>query len=174
MNVIRDDFPKKTKDFFIKLSNYLDTELIFYGSVIRSDYIPGKSDIDVAIFTDNEYSIMAKLQHFLHAKRSDFGKVLWRLDGKVLYGYKIKCEKFIDINCEIAIYNNEYKDIIMDDLQKPLKNHPMLVFVLLNILKVIYYKIPILSQKSYLKCKSFILNDMMGKKDSVFYLLKQT
>ena len=54
MNAIRDDFPKEVKDFFKRLENYLDDELYFYGSVNRSDYIHGKSDIDVAIFTDNE------------------------------------------------------------------------------------------------------------------------
>ena len=69
MNKIRDDFPEDLKNFFIDLQNYLDTELYFYGSVNRSDYVHGKSDIDVAIFTDNEYSTISKLQHFLHVKR---------------------------------------------------------------------------------------------------------
>ena len=70
MNKIRDDFPENIKDFFVNLQNYLDTDLYFYGSVNRSDYVHGKSDIDVAIFTDNEYSTITKLQHFLHVKRS--------------------------------------------------------------------------------------------------------
>ena len=90
MNKIRNDFPPDVKKFFNDLQNYLDTDLYFYGSVNRSDYIHNKSDIDIAIFTDNEYSTMAKLQHYLHVKRSDFDKVVWKLDGKLLYGYKIK------------------------------------------------------------------------------------
>ena len=65
MNAIRDDFPKDIKIFFKQLQNYLDTDIYFYGSVNRTDYVPGKSDIDVAIFTDNEYSVITKLQHFL-------------------------------------------------------------------------------------------------------------
>ena len=90
MNTIRNDLPQKTKDFFKKMENYLDTELFFYGSVTRSDYIPGKSDIDIAVFTDNENSIISKLQHFVHVKRSDFDKVIWKLDGNMIYGYKLK------------------------------------------------------------------------------------
>ena len=115
---MRSDFPQKTKDFFKRMENYLDTELIYYGSVNRPDYVHDKSDIDVAIFTDNEYSIMAKLQHFLHVKQNAFDKVVWKLNGKVLYGYKIKCEKYIDIRCEIAIYNNEYKDILLPEIKQ--------------------------------------------------------
>jgi predicted nucleotidyltransferase len=90
MNEINNELPTDIKNFFNRLKNYLDTDLYFYGSVTRSDYVPGKSDIDVAIFTDNEYSTMSKLQHFLHVKRSDFDKVVWKLNSKMIYGYKIK------------------------------------------------------------------------------------
>ena len=84
MNTIRDDFPNNVKKFFTKLQNYLDTELYFYGSVNRPDYVHGKSDIDVAIFTDNEKSIMVKIQHFLHLKSNSFDKVVWKLYGKLI------------------------------------------------------------------------------------------
>ena len=112
MNDIRQDLPENIKKFFKRMRYYLDTDLYFYGSVTRSDYVPEQSDIDVAIFTDNEYSVMSKLQHFLHVKRSDFDKVLWKLNGTMIYGYKIKVE---GINTEIAIYNNEFKDIIINE-----------------------------------------------------------
>ena len=79
MNQMRNDFNPDLKKFFIDLKNYLDTELYFYGSVNRSDYVPEKSDIDVAIFTDNEYSIMTKLQHYLHINRDAFDKIIWKL-----------------------------------------------------------------------------------------------
>ena len=90
MNTIRDDLPKDFKNFFKRLENYLDTDLYFYGSINRDDYVHDKSDIDIAIFTDNEYSTMAKLQHFLKVKRNAFDKVVWKLEGKMIYGYKIK------------------------------------------------------------------------------------
>ena len=65
MNKIRDDFPEDLKKFFINLQNYLDTELYFYGSVIRNDYVKNKSDVDLCIFTDNEQSILNKLKFYL-------------------------------------------------------------------------------------------------------------
>ena len=69
METTKNDLPPNTKKFFYNLSEYLDTKLLYYGSVQRSDYVPGKSDIDVVIFTDNEFSLMNKLQHYLHLNK---------------------------------------------------------------------------------------------------------
>ena len=173
MNTLRDDLPKNIKDFFNNISKYIDNELIFYGSVTRSDYVPGKSDIDVAIFTDNEQSEISKLQQVLHVKRDAFEKIIWKLNGKMIYGYKIKCEKYTEINCEIAIYNNDFKEVLLDEFNKPLKNQSIFIFALLYILKTFYYHIPLLPQKTYINLKRIILNDLMGKKESVFFVLSK-
>ena len=174
MNKIRDDFPSELKHFFIELKNYMDTELYFYGSVNRPDYVHGQSDIDVAIFTDNEYSTITKLQHFLHVKRNSFDKVVWRLEGHIIYGYKIKCDKFINSKCEIAIYNNDFKDILLKDMTR-YNVVPFHIAVLLFILKTLHYTFPILSSKTYSAYKRLVFNKIMiDKKDSEFVLLKQT
>ena len=54
------------KDFFTNLRNYIDKPLYFYGSIQRNDYFPGKSDIDIAIFTDNETSTIFLLGNYLN------------------------------------------------------------------------------------------------------------
>ena len=133
MNQIRNDFNPNLKKFFIDLKNYLDTELYFYGSVNRSDYVQEKSDIDVAIFTDNEYSTMTKLQHYLHVPRNAFDKIIWKLEGNMIYGYKIKCNKYTDSKCEIAIYNNDFKNTLLNEYRN--YNHfPLYISILLFIL----------------------------------------
>lgn len=161
---------KNIKDFFYRMENYIETDIIFYGSATRDDYVPGKSDIDAAIFTDNEYSIMSKLQHFLHVKKSAFDKIVWKLNGKMIYGYKIKID---NINAEIAIYNTEFKKILLEEYSRPFKNKTILTTIAIYILKLFYYQYPIISTKFYQNCKRFILNDMMGQKNSLFFLLKQ-
>jgi predicted nucleotidyltransferase len=173
MNTIRDDFPEDVKIFFKRLENYLDTDLYFYGSVNRSDYIHGKSDIDIAIFTDNEYSVMNKLQHFLHVKRNAFDKVVWKLYGEMLYGYKIKCDKYIDLKCEIAIYNNDFKNTLLNEYRN--YNHiPLYISILLFILKTLHYTFPLLSEKNYSAYKRYLFNKvMLNKQNTVFFLLKQ-
>jgi hypothetical protein len=173
-NKFTSNLTKKEKSYFHKMSDYLDTKLYYYGSVTRDDYVPNKSDIDIAIFTDNEHSIMSKLQHFLHAKRKAFDKIAWKLNGQMIYGYKIKCMDYTGINCEIAIYNNEFKTVLIEDYNKPLKNQTFLIYVLLNVLKLLYYQIPLLPKSTFIELKRYILNDMMCKRGSVFYLLKQT
>lgn len=178
MNKIRNDFPQDVKKFFINLQNYLDTDLYFYGSVNRPDYVYGKSDIDIAIFTDNEYSTMTQLQHFLHVKRNAFDKVVWKLEGKMIYGYKIKCSKHTDINetqnCEIAIYNNDFKQLLLNEMNK-YNTIPFHIGILLFILKTLYYTFPILSKNTYADYKRFLFNTLMiNKKDTVFFVIKQT
>ena len=147
MNKIPNNLPQYIKVFLNKIRDYLDTELYFYGSVNRNDYIHGKSDIDIAIFTDNEYSTIHKLQHVLHIKRSDIDTVIWRLNNTIIYGFKIKCEKHININCEIAIYNNKFKHILLDEYSKT-NNVPFLISILLNILKTCYYTFHLLSKQT--------------------------
>ena len=173
MNKIRSDFPSDLKKFFYDLKNYLDEDLYFYGSVNRSDYVHGKSDIDVAIFTDNEYSIMSKLQHFLHVKRDAFDKIVWKLNGKMIYGYKIKCNKYTNSKCEIAIYNNDFKKTLLDEM-KTYDIIPFYISILLFIIKTLYYTFPILNNKTYSDYKRYIFNDLyLRKKNTVFFLLKQ-
>ena len=173
MNKIRSDFPKELKIFFINLQNYLDTDLYFYGSVNRSDYVHGKSDIDVIIFTDNEYSTMSKLQHFLQVKKNAFDKIVWKLEGKMVYGYKIKCDKHTNSKCEIAIYNNDFKDIIVSEISQ-YNSIPFHIGILLFMLKTIYYIFPIISLKTYSAYKRIVFNKIMvDKKDSIFFLMKQ-
>jgi len=173
MNKIRDDFPQDIKKFFIDLHNYVEEDLYFYGSVNRRDYVHGKSDIDVAIFTDNEYSMMSKLQHFLHVKREAFDKIVWKLDGKMIYGYKIKCDKYTNSKCEIAIYNNDFKNILLPEMEK-YNTIPFYIAILLFIIKTLYYTFPILNYKTYSTYKRYIFNDLyLRKKNTVFFLLKQ-
>lgn len=176
MNKIRDDFPQELKKFFINLQNYLDTDLYFYGSVNRPDYVHGKSDIDIAVFTDNEYSTMSQLKHFLHVKQNAFDKVVWKMEGKMVYGYKIKCGKHTDIgktnNCEIAIYNNDFKEVLSNYWYKPI---PFYITILLSFLKILYYTFPILSKETFLEYKRIIFDIFVHhKKNSLFYLIKQT
>jgi hypothetical protein len=169
---IREDLPKNIKDFFYNLKNYLDSDLYFYGSINRSDYIHGKSDIDLAIFTDNEYSIINKLQHFLHAEKSDFKKVIWKLEGQMIYGYKIKCDPNLlnGAECEIAIYNNDFKDILLFEFQRN-DNIPIFLFIILYILKFFHYTFPIIPKNIYVKIKRIMFNKIMNKKDSEFLLI---
>jgi tRNA nucleotidyltransferase (CCA-adding enzyme) len=66
METTNNKLSSQEKDFFQNLKNYIDLPLYFYGSVQRYDYLPQYSDIDVDIFTNDEKSIIIKLQNFLN------------------------------------------------------------------------------------------------------------
>ncbi len=171
-------FSPPLQKFFLDMQNYINLDLHFYGSVTRDDYVKGQSDIDVAIFSDNEKSTIAKLQHFLHVKQSAFEKLVWKLEGKMIYGYKIKCEQYIQYpseakKCEIAIYNVEFQDILMNEI-KTQNIVPFHIAFLLFIIKTLYYKLQLISAPIYVKMKRFIFNTLLKHQtNSVFYLLKQ-
>lgn len=172
METTKNDLPKDTKLFFKKLSDYLDTKLLFFGSIQRSDYVPGHSDIDIDIFTDNEQTIIAKLQHFLHVKKMDFKKTEWKMDNINGYGYKLKYKnKNKNIVAEFSIYNEKFKEIM---LKKHISKFdlPILVSILLCILKFFYYKIPIISKSVYIYLKNQLLNEAIGTADDRFIVLE--
>lgn len=168
METTRNKIPEKLKHFLDRLKDYLDTPLYYYGSIQRKDYVAGQSDIDVAIFTDNENSLISKMCHFLHVKRKDFKKIIIRNSGTIVYGYKIKYktetvnDKGTPIVCEFAIYNTIFKIPLMEFYHK-INNVPLIILILLYILKQIYYVFPIISKKKYNDFKNDIFSNLYLK-----------
>lgn len=171
MNTIRPDFPKQLQIFFRRLKEQTEEELYFYGSASRSDYIHGQSDIDVAIFTDNEFSTISKISNLLKVSKTAFDKVVWKLEGNMLYGYKLKCDKYINSKCEISVFNREFQNILIPEITTT--NMPIYISVMLYILKLFHYTIPIIPNDMYDSIKRYIFNVLLkGKKNSVYHLIK--
>jgi len=162
---------KNTRQFFHRLSKYLDEKIYFYGSVQRMDYIPGKSDIDVCIFTDNEYSTMAKLQHFLHVKKNEFVPVVKKYSNGIVYGYKIKyTHPTQPLEVEFSVYNTKFKQLILRDHITKTKI-PFYIGWILYFIKWLYYEIPILTAKRYAKIKDYLLSYAYSEKETNIFLL---
>jgi predicted nucleotidyltransferase len=173
METTKNKLPENVKKFFYELSDYLDTKFYYFGSVQRSDYIPGKSDIDIDVFPENEYSLMNKLQHYLHVAKSDFRKVAWIINDIPIYGYKLKyVNERENINAEFSIYNDQFKDIIVNEHNR--KNEvPIYVTIMLYIIKFLYYQIPLLDKKTFAYLKRVILNGTVGEEiDAKFLVLE--
>jgi len=170
MENTKNEFPIYAKDFFNKLSNYLDTKIYFYGSIQRYDYFPNFSDIDVDIFTDNEKSTISKLAHFLGLNKNEFKKIVYRLhkSNKVIYGYKIKYDDVENnFSTEISVYNEKDKEVILLEHGSKI-NIPFYITFLLYFLKFFYYNLGILPQNIYYFIKNFIINYLIEGKDCEF------
>jgi hypothetical protein len=160
-------------NFFNRLSRYLDKKLLFFGSVQRSDYFPGKSDIDVDVFTDNVSSTISKMQHFLKVPKEDFKKFVWRLNvnNKLAHGYKIMYkEPENDFMAEFSIYDEKYKEGVLEEHNKK-SVLPIYASILLYILKFLYYQLHFISDKLYTFTKKKILSLMIGLPDDQFVVL---
>ena len=160
METTKNPLPQNVKKFFYNLSEYLDTKLLYYGSIQRPDYVPGKSDIDVDIFTDNEYSLMNKLQHYLHLDKKSFKKFVYIIGDNTTTGYKVKYKNDDEnLQVEFAIYNEKYRDIIIKDHTRKFVL-PFYVTCLLCVIKFFYYTFPLLSKSFYIDAKKWILNSL--------------
>ncbi len=171
METTKNELPKEVSKFFKHLSDFLDTKLYYYGSVQRTDYLPGKSDIDVDIFTENEFSTMSKLEHFLNIKKSQFQKVVWLIKNKVVYGYKLKFkDKSLNLAAEFSIYNEKFKKSVLDEhlLKFELPFH---ISILLNILKTLFYNFNMISPSNYASIKRMLLSNGLGLPEDQFLVL---
>ena len=173
MEYTRNELSPKIKNFFNKMSNYIEEKIYFYGSVQRQDYFAEQSDIDICIFTDNVHTVNNKLQHFLHLKKSKFKKIMWvaKHSNSIVYGYKTKYDSIDPLfRLEITIYNEKYKSVILKahSLKYDLPYYAVIILILL---KFIYYTLPLISKDQFLYYKNKIMNKSLGYDDSKMVII---
>jgi len=158
MDVVKNKLTQNESLFFENLSLYIDKEVYFYGSIQRPDYIKGKSDIDVDIFTDNESSTIQKLCTFLDVKRSVFNKIVYKINNTMINGFKTKYkDESKKINVEISVYNDKYKNIVLYD-HNNYSSLPFYVIIAIMILKFFHYTLGIMPDTIYRKLKQLLIN----------------
>lgn len=149
--------------FFDKLKTYIEKPIYFFGSVQRYDYFEGKSDIDVDIFTEYPESTLLQLQEFLHVDSTQFKKVIWKSNNRLIKGHKIMYkEPENKLIVEFSIYDEKYKKEVLDE-HKYKTILPYYIIGLLLILKFFYYILNIVPHKTYTHTKRFILNVLTVK-----------
>ena len=144
--------------FFNNLSNYINIKLLYYGSIQRPDYIPGYSDIDVLIFTENEHTTITQMQHFLKERKSKFKKFVNKINGKLVYGYKIMYKDIEhNFNAEFAIYNEKFRtEVTAEHCLKSKLNITSTILIIL--LKILHYYLNIIGFENYRYFKHYLLS----------------
>ena len=174
METTKNKLPENVNIFFNNLSEILDKKLLFFGSIQRNDYFPGNSDIDVDIFTDNVYSTISKMQHYLHMDKKKFKKFVWRLNNKnktLADGYKVMYKSpDSSFSAEFSIYNEKFKQEILDEhLEKTIL--PFYASWMLIVLKFFYYKLNLIDKNTFSYFKKKIMSFMIGLPDDQFVVL---
>jgi predicted nucleotidyltransferase len=171
-NLLR-SLPENQENFFMMLQNYIQYPLYFYGSFLRTDYFPGKSDIDIDIFSENATSTIVLLSHFLNIKKEKFKKVVWRLNhnNKVVYGHKIMYKnEELNLLCEISVYNEKFKrDVLYEHNLKI--NLPFYARWILILLKFFYYELGLLNKETFVYLKKKIMSLGIGLPNDDFVSL---
>lgn len=159
--------------FLSKVRSVLPEKLYFYGSILRDDFLPGISDIDVLYFTkDNLKKTVDDLYRFLlqdtNKTRLQQLQFLYHSTEtkKVISGYKIKYTS-IDSGMviEISFYEFPFKEMIMkEQLRKA--DIPVFVVYSMLILKVLAYKYRVLPENLFRWIKDRLFINMSGIKNT--------
>ncbi len=158
MEDIRDRLGEYKYNYFNSLQNYLETELYFFGSIKRVDYISNASDIDIIVITDNVKSMLSKIQTYLNISKDNTQKMFQQYnvnDKGIITGYKIKYNEN-DIEFDLLIYDDKFRNVVLQNIND-INNLPLYMIIILYILKMLYYKLHFISKQIYnnLKCNIF-------------------
>jgi hypothetical protein len=159
MEDIKDRLGNYKYNFFNNLQNYIETELIFFGSIKRFDFFKNSSDIDIIIITDNVKSLLYKVQNFLNIKKTNIKKIYqqYSVNDNIVYGYKIKYDDTdSDMSFDLLIYDDKFRTDVMKNIND-INNLPIYMLIMLYILKSLHYSLYLIPKKiySYLKCFIF-------------------
>jgi|694.fasta_scaffold141994_3 predicted nucleotidyltransferase len=159
MEDIKDRLGEYKYNFFTKLQNYLETELYFYGSIKRVDYISNSSDIDIIVITDNVKSMLSKIQTYLVVGKDKTQKIFQQhsvYDKGIITGYKIKYgNNENNIEFDLLVYDEKYRNVVLQNIYD-INNLPFYIITILYILKMLYYKLHFISRGIYNKLKCHI------------------
>ena len=159
MEDIKDRLGEYKYNYFTNLQNYLETELYFYGSIKRFDYISNSSDIDIIVITDNVKSMLSKTQSYLNISNDKTQKIFQQhsvYDKGIITGYKIKYyndEKNIEF--DLLIYDEKYRKAVLQNIYD-INNFPLYIIIPVYILKILYYKLYLISRRIYIDLKNLI------------------
>jgi hypothetical protein len=153
-------------DFLKAAQHYIDSQFYYYGSIERIDYLPGKSDIDIDIFTPNLYSTMFKLRQFLLIPETGIKNIKWRTRRPIVatfHCHKIKFDNGI-IKLELNIYDDKYKNTLLQ-VRELKRNIPFAVLMLVYTIKSMYYNTNLISNSHIAIFKKFVMGQLLDMED---------
>ena len=163
----------------IQQSSFCKTPFLFtrknllYGSILRDDFLPGISDIDLLYFSkENLQTAVHKLYRLLlqdsNATRIQMLHFLYHSSEtkKVISGYKIKYTNVDNgIIIEMSMYDDENKElIIQEQLQKA--PHSLFYSLCYAYFKILAYKYRVLPEDTFRWIKDNLFITMSGIKNT--------
>ena len=165
MEDIKERLSEQNYYFLKKLQEYIGSELIFFGSIKRCDFLQKYSDIDIAIISDNVENTLAKLKNFLNMDNQKIRKIFQKFPNttNIVHGYKTN---YNDINnnlsLEIILYDEKYRTHVINSVNN-INNFPFYITYILFIIKILYYKLNVISDKLFKYIKQLLMENYLNQ-----------
>ena len=147
METTKHPLTTEQRQFFASLAPYLNLPFYFFGSIQRSDYVAGQSDIDVDLFSPEPEKIARRLHHLLQGSDEvSIKRVWWQFDGHEITGYKVKYKRPVlqgvttePLKVEFSIYGQQVQPLVLQKHRQHMFVSPYISFLLL-LLKTFFRK----------------------------------
>jgi hypothetical protein len=151
LSKVKNKLSKDQYHFFLHFQKVINTKLYFIGSILRYDYFPGNSDLDIEIFSENVNNTFYKIIHFFHYMEYEPLIFVFTCDNQIISGYKgTFYYKLNNQECrmDVMLYNHACKNLLlkhrMIDSQLPFYS-----FLFLTVLKMCYYYLHLFDSTMY-------------------------
>lgn len=141
METTRNALTDEQRRFFDITRELMGTPFYYFGSIQRLDYIAGRSDIDVDVFSHHPERTARRLLHILNGPNASIHRVVWRFDGHEILGFKVKYKRHVDIangiaeplKVEFSVYDENMKHLVLQKHRQQMFVSPYISGVLLLI-----------------------------------------
>jgi hypothetical protein len=162
MEEIKEKITERNYYFLKRMEEYIGDDLIFFGSIKRFDFIKNHSDIDIAIISDNVAGTLIKLKSFLDIDNRNIRKIIQKVSNSntIVYGYKTYYDdNDNNLSLEMIIYDEKYRKQVIEHIY--IHNRlPFYITYFLLLIKIIYYKLNLMSSSTYKWIKSFVIENL--------------
>ena len=166
MEEIKYRLTEQNYHFLKKFQEYIGSELIFFGSIKRCDFLQKYSDIDIAIISDNVENTLVKLKNFLNIDNQKIRKIFQKFPNttNIVYGYKTNYNDVNnDLSLEIILYDEKYRTHVINSVNN-INNFPFYITYILFIIKILYYKLNVISDKLFKYIKQLLMENYLNQK----------
>jgi hypothetical protein len=149
MQTTRNKFTEEQRNFLTTLGTFVGSPFYYFGSIQRSDYIVGKSDIDIDIFSYQPEKMAKRLLHLLNGPYVSIKRIIFKFDGNEVSGFKVKYKRpsiessLTDmLKVEFSVYDEKDKNLILEKHRKQIFISPY-ISAILFFMKLLFKKIGI-------------------------------
>jgi hypothetical protein len=149
LNKIKEKLSTEQYSYFSELQEKIGLPLFFMGSITRSDYIKGKSDLDIEIFSDNVTSTKEKLNYLFnyYEGQKENTIIIVKIKDVPFSGYKYKVNDS-EIEFDLTLYKKESQKTILYYRIREI-NVPFTISAFLIIIKFLHYRLNIINERNY-------------------------